>query len=180
MLPISSVWVRGEVVSWNDLNGQDMCNGFRVTSDRVFCGVPVIVSVIVHLLEHLHQHRKLNCCMGSTCVYVDHVQECWQWNSLHVSPICNPGRSRREVMPQMLEQYPRADPVITFGDGGHKCRKFPCPVCRAQGVLLYKRTTSKILLQDGERYISLLPENISDQFVCRNSLGASWWFLVQV
>jgi len=57
-------------------------------------------------------------------------------------PICHPGRSQRGdlssaavvTVPQMPELYaPGAvhmqAGVTFFGDGGHTCRRFPCPIC---------------------------------------------------
>jgi hypothetical protein len=63
-------------------------------------------------------------------------------------PICNPGRSQRDglssvtvtaymldwsaqgVVPQQLRRHGREQAAaIMLGDGGHTCRRFPCPIC---------------------------------------------------
>jgi hypothetical protein len=66
---------------------------------------------------------------------------CKKWNC----PICHPGRSQQimlPVIPDHVQAVPRrphghddrAAPQlhVSFGDGGHKCKKFPCPVCQGR------------------------------------------------
>ncbi|KAG0568312.1 hypothetical protein M758_6G009300 [Ceratodon purpureus] len=58
-------------------------------------------------------------------------------------PICNQGRSRKimlQLIPDQVDAVPllprgrddQAAPLvhISFGDGGHTCRRFPCPICQ--------------------------------------------------
>lgn len=52
------------------------------------------------------------------------VHRCNDWSC----PICHPSHGIEGDSPQMLAPY-AGGTVIQFGDGGHTCRKFPCPVC---------------------------------------------------